>query len=214
MHLSVLQEGINQGEPRVGVGTSSGTVRCCSSTQGLGVSLKSRHVNYKSPPSTFARCGDSPANCIKHHPNIQSLWQHEINARSRDPPACRTAADLVLFWKVKNINVNALVEIWQLCMRYDVQEEKNQQLPTSAQSELTARLFLLRIITLKTCLALSIWPIDRPSRKDFLVANELKTQSNVWRTAACRWVFSAVIKSALENHLSHPLWEHHKHQTR
>ena len=93
-----------------------------------------------------------------------------------------------------------------------MQEEKNQQLPTSAQSELTATLSLLRIIILKTSYtALSIWPIDRPSRKDFLVAIVLK-QLNNCRTHVG---FSADIKSALEHHhLSHALWEHYKHQTR
>lgn len=91
-----------------------------------------------------------------------------------------------------------------------MQEEKNQQLPTSAQSELTATLSLLRIRILRTSYtALSIWPIDRPSRKDFLVAIVLKQLNN------CRTHVGFSAKSALEHHhLSHALWEHCKHQTR
>lgn len=145
------------------------------------------------------RCGilakQIASNIIKHSIFV-SRKSHEITL-DWDRPACRTAADLVLFWKVKNINVNALgwspLNIRQLCMRYDGVElsmstramcKKRRinsyiQLPTSAQSELTATLSLLRIIILKTSyIALSIWPIDRPSRKDFLVAIVLEQLNN------------------------------------
>ena len=86
-----------------------------------GVLLKSRNV----PNFTEQDAGFLQSKLHQTPSNIQSLWAekpHEITL-DWDRPACRTAADLVLFWKVKNINVNALgwspLNIRQLCMRYD-----------------------------------------------------------------------------------------------
>ena len=84
------------------------------------VLLKSKNVpNFTKQDAGFTK--QIASNIIKH-----STFVSRKTARITldwDRPACRTAADLVLFWKVKNINVNALgwspLNIWQLCMRYD-----------------------------------------------------------------------------------------------
>ena len=216
MHLSVLQEGVNQGEPRVGVGSSSGTVRCCSRTQRLGfcwnqgmfrTSQSKMRDSQSKLHSTFVS-----RKTARNHPRLGSSglshgcrfgFVLEGEEHQRQRPGLVTTGYLTV--------VHAIWWCWAVAVhKSNVQEEKNQQLPTSAQSELTATLSLLRIRILRTSYtALSIWPIDRPSRKDFLVAIVLKQLNN------CRTHVGFSAKSALEHHhLSHALWEHCKHQTR
>lgn len=143
MHLSVLQEGVNQGEPRVGVGSSSGTVRCCSRTQRLGF-CRNQGMFRTSQRKMRDSC---KANCIKHHQTFNLCEQkiarnHPRLGSSGLSHGCRFGFVLEgeehqrqrpgLVTTEYPTVVHAIWWCWVVNVhKSNVQEEKNQQLHTA-----------------------------------------------------------------------------------